>query len=336
MKSLIHTLSLILALTSPANATKGNIYQEAFIEISQMLNGEKELDFKRAVFLSENAYLNGTLRYRKFNSSIQNIITTLHKFINDQKIQHHPNAKQYAIFSYMMTKSSYNDSTSMSYDFEDLTGKKDWTKMFVTKLMKEKTGNCHSLPYLFKILAEEINAEAYLALAPNHLFIKHQDANGQWINVELTNGSFPRDVWIMESTAISTKAIQERTYPEPLTLKQSVSLVLIDLAQGYQRKFGNDEFVLKCVREALRHFPNFLNAHFIKSNLLIERFNALLTTEGTEERNQLLWELRAEILSTDEIIEKLGYSPMPGEQYESWLQEVAQKSNHQKSQQKSN
>jgi hypothetical protein len=32
------------------------------------------------------------------------------------------------------------------YDFEDAIGRNDWTKMFVSKLLEEHNGNCHSLP----------------------------------------------------------------------------------------------------------------------------------------------------------------------------------------------
>jgi len=72
------------------------------------------------------------------------------------------------------------DSTAINgfrpyvYDFDDFMGDKDWTKQFVTKLMRTHTGNCHSLPYLYKILCEEIGAKASLVLGPNHVYIKHR------------------------------------------------------------------------------------------------------------------------------------------------------------------
>jgi hypothetical protein len=55
-----------------------------------------------------------------------------------------------------MEPSKYNDNTWMNYDFEDLMGQKDRSKMFVTKLLDTNTGNCHSLPFIFKILSNEM------------------------------------------------------------------------------------------------------------------------------------------------------------------------------------
>jgi hypothetical protein len=49
----------------------------------------------------------------------------------------------------------------------------------------------------------------------------------------LTNGTFPRDGWIISSLSITTGAIKSDTYMEPLTLKESVALTLLDLALGY-------------------------------------------------------------------------------------------------------
>ena len=79
------------------------------------------------------------------------------------------------------------------YDFEDISGDKNWTSMFVTKLLMAHKGNCHSLPYLYKILCEEFGTKAYLAYAPNHIYIKQHSKAFGWYNTELTSGMFPID-----------------------------------------------------------------------------------------------------------------------------------------------
>lgn len=40
----------------------------------------------------------------------------------------------------------------------------------------------------YKVLAEAIGAEAHIAFAPQHLFIRHRDERdpAKWVNVELT------------------------------------------------------------------------------------------------------------------------------------------------------
>ena len=100
--------------------------------------------------------------------------------------------------------------------------------------MKTKSGNCHSLPSYYKILCEEIGGSAYLALAPNHLYIKHIDEKGQWTNLELTNAGFPRDQWIIKEMAISVEAIKNGIYMTPLTPKQTLAMTMFDLASAYQ------------------------------------------------------------------------------------------------------
>ena len=80
-----------------------------------------------------------------------------------------------------------------SYDFDDPFGHKDWDNMFVSKLLNTGKGNCHSLPYLYKIIAEELGISAHLALAPNHIYIKHKNEKDGWYNTELTSGIFPID-----------------------------------------------------------------------------------------------------------------------------------------------
>ena len=80
--------------------------------------------------------------------------------------------------------------------------------MFVSTLMVTCKGNCHSLPLFYKLLTEELGEKSWLALAPNHAYIKlHNQADG-WYNVELTSGQFPTDVWIKASGYIHTDVFE--------------------------------------------------------------------------------------------------------------------------------
>jgi hypothetical protein len=42
------------------------IYEKTFNELKAMLEGQQECNFKKAVFLTENAYHGGSLNYEKF------------------------------------------------------------------------------------------------------------------------------------------------------------------------------------------------------------------------------------------------------------------------------
>jgi hypothetical protein len=252
--------------------------------------------------------------------------------MQDKAVTNHVMGKHFAIFNYMMEPSKYNVQEKLKYDFEDLMGNKDWSKMFVTKLLKTKTGNCHSLPYLYKILSEELGAEAYLALGPNHIYAKHKDDKGQWVNIELTNGTFPRDGWIISSLSITTDAIKSGTYMEPLTLKESVTLALLDLALGYKFQFGSDDFILRCTDEVIANFPKCINAYMIKREALMEKRMFILKAKGTQMSKEIS-RLEKMISDLDNKIGMMGYKEMPKEQYAQWVKDAE---NERKKQAKAN
>ena len=199
-------------------------------------------------------------------------------------------------------------------------GDNDWTKMFVTKLMKTHKGNCHSLPYFYKILCNEIDADASLALAPNHLYIKHIDEKGQWTNVELTNGGFPRDQWIISQMAISVEAIKNGIYMAPLTEKENIVLAMFDLVTCYEYQYGNDEFVLSVCNTALTYFPDFILMLMSKANCIRDMIKAE-KKQQVPNQNFIINHITL-YKKTIERIDDLGYKDMPIELYQDWVQSI--------------
>ncbi len=163
-------------------------YNAAFRNILAMLEGSTPVSIKRAAFLIEWAYLQGRLDYKQFCNDISQTVRGLNSFIDQAGVRQYRTAGNYALFEYFTKPNWMNGNKPFSYDFEDFTGTDDYTKQFVTKVIRTHTGQCRSLPMCYKILAEEIGAEAYLAQAPNHLYIKHLGEDNKWVNVELTNG----------------------------------------------------------------------------------------------------------------------------------------------------
>ena len=202
------------------------------------------------------------------------------------------------------------------YDFDDITGESDWTKMFVTKLLSTHKGNCHSLPYLYKIITEELGEEAYLAFAPNHIYIKQRCKSMGWYNTELTSGMFPVDSWLMASGYIHLKSIQNGVYMDALNDKQSIAVCLVDLAQGYQKKFGKDDgaFVLKACEKALEYYPNYINAMLLQVETKFHMWEM-----NVEDNNENKAKGLAEIQAIYNRIHELGYRKMPEEMYLDWL-----------------
>lgn len=184
-------------------------YEKAFNEMNQMLKGESQISFKRAVFLTENAYLENQITYEDFQKTID-ALTRITKAlaVNDGLDYNKKTGSRFCwqgsiyrlmkdtlIFENPNTNNSFR-KYPYTYDTADFWGEEDWTKMFVVKLLSTQTGNCHSLPILYKILADEVGAEAWLSITPNHTYIKQWNDKTGWYNTELTAGRFPYDAEI--------------------------------------------------------------------------------------------------------------------------------------------
>ncbi len=301
-------------------------YNAAYLEMAAMLDGRQELSVKRAVFLVEWAFLDGKPDYTAFCDSIASIASTLKDFIKLNKLDQHPLGGNIAVFEYMCNPSPLNGFKEYTYDFEDFWAKEDHTKLFVTKLMHTRSGQCHSLPLLYKILANEIGAEAYLAYAPNHSFIRHKNEDGsKWMNVELTNHSLPREIFIIETMGITEKAIEKGTYLKPCDDRQIVINMLGDLVGGYIDWCDYiDGFVELCLGTIYKYDSGNLLALMTENNCLyriIPQYKALLDEKGLPDDDHL----NRLIAQSKEVMRKIddtGYVDMPKDLYEDWVKSV--------------
>jgi hypothetical protein len=313
----------IIAITTSLFANSQNskaVYTNAYKEQLQMLLGKKPISFKRSVFLTENAYLGGSLNYQAFCQEVSNIGVQLKGMIKARGIEKYRTAPNWATFSFMTDTIPANSYKPFTYDFDDFTGTNDWSKMFVTKLLKTHSGNCHSLPYLYKILCEEIGGTAFLAFAPNHCYIKHINEKGQWTNVELTNPSFPPDQQIIKVNYVTVEAIKKNIYMEPLSPKQSIANTMCDLAEGYKAKFGYDTFFLTIVNTALKYYPKSIPLIQNKANCVL----SMIRTERKKlhpDTSVLLAEINLH-KETMKTVNGLGYKDMPIELYKEWVKSV--------------
>lgn len=296
-------------------------YQKAFEEISNMLSNDNTLNLKSAVFSVEKSYYGDDLSERDFNETIKIYTQICKGIIESENIQYTEKDRknalaQGAIFSFM-TDTIYVQLANrkipnppFSYNHADFAGQKDWSNMFVSTLMETNRGNCHSLPYLYKIIMDELGYESYLALAPNHIYIKANNKKVGWYNIELTCGDFPTDAWYAASGYIHTDAIRNGIYMRALSDKEAVAMTLIDLAQGYQAKFGIEDgsFIIKCCETALEHFPNYINAMLLKAEILTELYR-----ESNDK------ELFAQMTELYTNIHELGYRKMPQQMYTNWV-----------------
>ncbi len=310
-----------------------NIYsnpqQSKFIstleKIENMLLNKESLDFKKAVILTESAYSDGELDGNIFKNTIRFYTSICRGVMTSDNISYSDKDKdialaQCATFLFMTDSISINTKNGIvindpfTYNHNDFAGQQDWSNMFVSTLMQTQKGNCHSLPYLYKIIMDELGYESHLALAPNHIYIKANNKKVGWYNIELTCGDFPTDAWYAASGYIHTDAIRNGIYMRALSDKEAVAMTLVDLAQGYQAKFGIEDgnFIIKCCDTALEHFPKYINAMLLKAEILTELYRMSNDKELFSQMTELY---------TD--IHELGYRKMPQQMYTNWVNSLS-------------
>lgn len=339
MRILAITILYLSFLETLCAQSNQEIYEKAFEKINCMLNGSCPSSFKEAVFTVENAYFSNQLDKTLFDNKILFLAEVTKQLISSRQLiydfQDKAEVAKYAALFTVITDSIQLETAEgkkaylmpFTYDFNDIWGYKQWSNMFVIKLLDTKKGNCHSMPYLYKILADEIGAQAHIAVAPNHFYIKHRSKASGWYNTELTSGIFPVDAWLMASGYIHLDAIVNKLFMEALSDKQMLALCMIDLAKGYEKKLGllaTHEFILKCTEAALQHYPRYINAMILKAETKKKEFDGLMKKYGAKYPVDIFYNSEAKSLF-DEMtalysqIHELGYRKMPEEMYLDWL-----------------
>jgi hypothetical protein len=321
-------LFFILLLFSKFCATAQNqekLFEQSYALLNSMLVDDNNYSFKKAVVSVENAFFEDNLDTIYLNKQIKVLKSLSTAILNNKTLEYSERDKEIvnkrgSIFSIMcdsipiIYKDTLYKIKPFGYDFNDVFGHNQRENLFVSKLLLTKKGNCHSLPYLYKILAEEIGIEANLALAPNHVYIKHKSVKDGWYNTELTSGIFPIDSWIMASGFVHIDAITNGVYMKALNNRESIALVLIDLADNYNAKFpkNDGDFVLKCCQTAIREYPNFATALILRA----ETHKKQIAKETDKEKHDDFYK---ELEKEYAFIHKIGYRNMPEDMYLNWL-----------------
>lgn len=325
MKRLIALFVYFIYTFSAFAQSQDKLYQESFEMLHGMLNDESKYSFKTAVFSVENAYLNGILDMAYISKEIAFLTDISRSLIEDRFLAYVENDKKdvnkWASAYQVMCDSipiviedRQYKYVPFGYDFKDVFGNESLENMFVSKLLHTRKGNCHSLPYLYKILCEEQGTTAHLALAPNHIYIKHQNKRNGWYNTELTSGIFPNDAWLMASGFVHIDAIKNGVYMKALNNKETIALVMMDLANAYQRAYPENDgkFLLKCADTAIKAYPNFATALILKAELNKKR----IEQETDMEKAKVAFKQLEKEYSH---IHQIGYRFMPEEMYMNWL-----------------
>jgi len=316
-------------------------YRNAFAELSKMAD-TTTYSVQRANFIVENAFYGNQGNYESFDQ----LISQIGQFLDwkMKELNYNPSSnlsKNLILFQFfsdtLKIESENLEHLPFKYEFDDYMGRNDWANMFVSKLLKTNKGQCHSLPLLYLILAEEINAKAHLAFSPNHSYIKFQDDNGKWINVELTNGMLTTNAFVLQSGYMKAEALQNKIFMQPLTEKQLLSEMMVDLAKGYSKKFGYDKFVEQVIGKALDLYPTNVFAQMVKSDYQTLHFMYVQKQlkVGPKDIHQypeakiLLDKMYAQY----DLVDNLGYEEMPLAEYKKWLNSLNEAKSKQESKQ---
>ena len=163
-----------------------------------------------------------------------------------------------------------------------------------------------------------MNVQAKLTIGPSHLWIRHLDEEGKWVNVELTSGQLPSDGLMMTELGINREAIKSGAYFKPLTERESIAFLLTQLAYSYQRKFGEyNGFTEKCADLSIEIYNANVMAYMLKSNkLAIDGQNEIAQKKPDEEK---LEQIHKRYVSIQEKLKIFGATIIKAEDYNSWV-----------------
>ncbi len=316
------------------NKIDADFYLKAFDTINLMLDKKRSLNLKQAVFLTENAYYGQPVYFDWFSSRIEEYVAIIKQEIDKKGYDfNNVSARKWGIQHFLADTIQIKDERGkivhthapFTYDFNDIWGKEDFTKQFVSKLMSEGNGQCHSMPLLYLILAEALNVkDAWLSFSPSHSFVKVKDKRGNMLNYEATNGQYTTDVWVQSSGFIKAEALRSKIYMDTMSKKEVIATCLADLAKGYIHKFGYDKFVLECAEKALKHSPNNVYALQIQADYNTYLFSYVINQLGRPPVKELpkhpkAYELYLKMHQFYNKIDAIGFEEMPEKAYSEWL-----------------
>lgn len=326
---------------TPEWHNKTAAFNKAYDELTHMLEEESNYDFKRALFIVENAYFDNIMDYNKYLDDLKASAQTIAQYvIQKDKNPQNPYDLQWGLLDYLsdtlFIKVNGTEQTTIhypqQYDFNDFMGIENYTNTFVVKVMQTNTGNCRSMPRRGKAIGELLGVDLKLANAPNHSYLMYQDEEGNYYNFEATHGISISDARVMRGNKISSKAVFTKTYMAPLNKRQDIAECLLDLAEAFEVKYGvaDGKFILKCLEKAIEQYPdneNSIRAQMMFYNLYRVQLEQIgnRSNSATEEELLKLPEAKAlytKMINTDDKLTDLGYIEMSQHEYEAWLKEI--------------
>ncbi|MBV4357150.1 hypothetical protein [Pinibacter aurantiacus] len=311
------------------------VYREAYDSLSQL--NPDSFSISKAVFIAENAFYDNRYKYVDFQQALQRNAALVKQIVKREGLSEKNNlALNYGIMKlYGQPNNFYNAQTKQrttvepfGYDFEDFMGKQDYSKMFTLKALATRKGQCHSLPLIYLMLAEQLHANAWLSMAPQHSFIQFMDGNNNLLNFETTNGQLVSSAWLLQSGFINANSLHMGTFLDTLSSRRLYAQCMVDLLNGFIFRFGDDnDFAKNMTQKILQIDSNNLSANMIKANRLTAVAMKKIVEAGRPKPKDLpnyseayaAWQ---QMQQAYEKVDALGYQDMPREAYNAWLKSI--------------
>lgn len=317
-------------------------YEAGYQALAEMLTGQRAENLPLAVFIVENSYSAGSLNFTTFKTDLENLAKMCRGLAGANGSQ----AARFMALHQLMTDTVrvgyagkvVSKHQPYRYDFNDFWGRDDYTKMFVTKLLQTNSGQCHSLPLLYKMLADQLGIRSSISMAPNHSYIQVVGPDSELYSYETTNGHFTTDAFYMTTGYVKTAALKARAYLDTLTLYQTIAYQVSDLALGYAHYYGNDDFTEKCAALAMKYYPQSIQARIILHNSALARFARAYQAAGSPSKEQsmqlpALQPLWTEVQRWQQALDAVGYEEIPQALYARWLKSAEDEKHRQESRQ---
>lgn len=246
-------------------------YQNAFQKLKDMLEGKAPLSIADALYIEESAYGDLQLSYKEYKQNIAQSADFIKKWMLQNKLNpSNSEAVHLAIQKFMGDELSItilkpdqkNDGSlkqthkPFMYDYIDYRGEKDLHNYFVTKTLATGTGQCNTLPRAYAVFAEAMGVEASITFVHQHSFIKYKNSKGTFENYETTIDWHMSDNDYMEDMPVMAEAIKNKIYLQPLSKKQMIASIIIDIAYNFHREHWTSDgtFINQCIDYGMTYF----------------------------------------------------------------------------------
>lgn len=314
--------------------SRTSAYRSAFEKLMRM--NPDNYSLTDVVYTVENAYFDNKILVQRHKEELKRKADIVRQVLKREGLDIKDNmVLNYGIQKLFQKPVSYYDKKlkqtvsvkPFSYDFKDYRGDTNYYNMFVSKMMAKNSGQCHSMPLMYLMIAEELNAQAWLSLAPQHSFVQFLDRNDNLLNFETTNGNLVSSNWLLQSGFINANALKEKTYMDTLSKRELFAQCMSDLLLGYMHKFGYDSFAEKIHRTITSINPQNLTVALIDANLKTQNALSAIKHAGMPKESDLpnfpnAYQAYLTMHQSYEQVDVLGYQDMPDEAYRAWLKTI--------------